>query len=132
MKTWRISVALFGAAVMCGSTLLAGEVNKASLRTEETINVDGKVLNPGNYKVEWNGTGPNVEVKIKQGKETLATFPAQLQQQQVQNPTDAYGTTKDANGTRELTAIYVGGKREVLQLQSNAASSQPADSPAAK
>jgi hypothetical protein len=132
MKTWRISVALFGAAVMCGSTVLAGEVNKVTIKTDETLNVEGKSLNPGTYKVEWNGTGPNVQVKMVKGKDIVATFPAHVQQQGVQNPANAYGSKAEANGTRELTAIYVGGKRDVLQLQPNSASQQSAGNPGAK
>jgi len=132
MKTWRISIALFGAAVLCGSAALAGEVNRVTIKTDETLNVGGKTLNPGTYKVEWDGSGPNVQVKMVQGKDTVATFPAQLQDQKVQNPSTAYGSTKGSDGTRSLTAIYVGGKREVLQLQSNAANPQQSANPGAK
>ena len=117
MNTSRISIALFGAAVLCASAVLAGEVNKLTIKTEETLNVDGKSLSPGNYKVEWNGSGPNVQVKMMQGKDTVATFPANLEQQKAQNPENAYASMKEPDGTRSLTTIYVGGKRDVLQVQ---------------
>jgi len=133
MKTWRLSVALFGATVLCGSVVLAGEVNKVNLTTDQTINVEGKTLNPGNYKAEWAGTGPNVQVTLKQGKNTIATFPAHLQEQQNKNNADAYGIMPGPNGTRELSAIYVGGKRDVLQIQNSAANEQQQSSnPGAK
>jgi hypothetical protein len=124
MKTWRLSVALFGATVLCGSAVLAGEVSKVNLTTDQPLNVEGKTLNPGNYKAEWEGAGPNVQVKLKQGKNTVATFPAHLQEQNTKNTADAYGTMPGPNGTRELSAIYVGGKRDVLQLQTNAPNQQ--------
>lgn len=124
MKTWRITIALFGAVLMCGSAVLAGEVNKTTIQTDQKLNVDGKTLDPGSYKVEWNGTGPDVQVNILQGKKTIATVPAHLEQQQNKNVANAYGATKGADGTQELTAIYIGGKRDVLQLKTNAANPQ--------
>jgi len=125
MKTWRILAALFGAAIMSSSIVAAGEANKATIKTEEKLTVDGKSLSPGQYKVEWDGPGPNVQVRLMQGKDTVATFPARLEQQQAKNAANAYSSTKQPDGTRELTTIYVGGKRDVLQLQTTAANQQP-------
>jgi hypothetical protein len=133
MKTWRLSVALFGAAVLCGSAVLAGEVNKVNITTDQALNVEGKTLNAGSYKAEWEGTGPNVQVQLKQGKNVVATFPAHLEEQQNKNATDAYGTIPGPNGTRELSAIYAGGKRDVLQIQTSTVHQQQQSSnPGAK
>jgi hypothetical protein len=109
---------------MCGSAALAGDINKASITTQEKLTVEGKTLNPGHYRVEWDGSGPNVQVKLIQGKDTVATFQAHVEQQQNKNVANAYSSEKSADGTRELTAIYVGGKHDVLQLQGNAANQQ--------
>jgi hypothetical protein len=124
MKTWRLSVALFGAALICGSAVLAGEVNKVNITTDQALNVQGKTINPGSYKAEWQGTGPDVQVTLKQGKNTVATFPAHLQEQQNKNNVDAYGTMPGPNGTRELSAIYVGGRHDVLQIQNSTPTQQ--------
>jgi hypothetical protein len=133
MKTWRLSVALFGAALLCGSAVMAGEANKATIETSQTLNVDGTTLNPGNYRVEWDGTGPNVQVKILQGKKTVATVPAHLEQQQNKNVANAYGSMKGPDGTQQLTAIYIGGRYDVLQLQTRSANQQQQSSnPGAK
>lgn len=133
MKTSRISAALFGAALMCGSMVLAREVNKASIQTDQKLEVNGQTLKPGSYKVEWEGAGPDVQVKIMQGKTIVATVPAHVQQQNAQNPANAYGSTTGPNGNQELTAIYVGGKHDVLQFQTNGANPQQQSSnPGAK
>jgi hypothetical protein len=132
MKTWRIATALFGAALMCGSAALAGDANKASITTQEKLTVEGKTLNPGHYRVEWDGSGPNVQVKLIQGKDTVATFAAHVEQQQNKNVANAYSSEKSADGSRELTAIYVGGKRDVLQLQTSAANQQQQSNSGAK
>ena len=41
----------------------------------EKAKLEGKVLNLGDYQVEWSGTGQNVELNIVQGRDTLATVP---------------------------------------------------------
>ena len=60
MKMSRISTLLFGSALLFSSVALAGETNKGKLRLADKIVVDGKPLEPGNYAVEWDGSGPAV------------------------------------------------------------------------
>ena len=122
MKISRLSVFLSAAALLGSSAVLAGEVNKSSLKLYETTTVEGKALQPGDYKVTWEGSGPTVQVTIQQGKETVATFQAHVTEQATRNTGDAYGSSSEPNGSRVLTAIYPGGKRIALEVgqQSNA------------
>jgi hypothetical protein len=115
---------LSGAALLLASTVLAADLNKGTLNVSEKVNVEGKTIDPGTYKVEWNGTGPTVQVTILHGKQTVATFPAQLTEQANKNAVDAYGSATEADGSKQLTAIYIGGKHTVLQLEPSAASQQ--------
>jgi hypothetical protein len=119
MKMSRIAVNLIGAALLFGSVALAGDVNKGTLSLSETVSVQGKTLTPGQYKVEWNGTGPDVQVSVLRGKDTVVSFPAHLTEQPVANTGNAYGSQQQPDGTRALTAIYIGGKHTVLELNSN-------------
>jgi hypothetical protein len=123
-KLSRISLALLGAALLCLSGAVAANVNKANLSLTEKIKVAGKTLNAGNYKVEWSGDGPNVQVTLLRGKETVATFPAQLTEGATQNADSAYGAVQGPDGSRSLTSIYVGGKRTILQLDQNSSGTQ--------
>jgi hypothetical protein len=124
IKLSRISIALFGAAILYSSGALAKDANKATLNLSEKVSVEGKTLNPGKYKVEWDGSGPTVQVTLFQGKHTVATFPAHLTEQTTHNAGDAYGSAQQADGSKTLTAIYPGGKRTVLQIDQNATSQQ--------
>jgi hypothetical protein len=124
MKISRMLLTLSGAAFLFASTVLAADVNKGTLNVSEKVNVQGKTIDPGTYKVEWNGTGPTVQVTILHGKQTVATFPAQLTEQDSKNAVDAYGSEAEADGSRQLTAIYIGGKHTVLQLEQSAAGQQ--------
>jgi len=124
MKMSRISIMLFGSALLFSSVALAGQNNRGKLALTDKVVVDGKAIEPGNYRVEWNGSGPAVQVTILQGKETVATLSAHVTEQANSNPQDAYSTATEPDGSRELTAIYPGGKRLALEFDHNAAAQQ--------
>jgi hypothetical protein len=126
MKMSKIAVTLFGAALVFASSAFAGGADKTTINIEDKISVGGKTLNPGTYKVQWDGTGPNVQVTVLHGKDTVATFAAQVKEEASQHSGSAYGTSAEADGSKSLTAIYVGGKRTVLEVQQTAASQQSA------
>ena len=131
MKLSKLSLAFFGSALLLSSAAVAGEINKGSLNLYEKVSVEGKALNPGKYTITWDGSGPNVQVTVLQGKQTVATFSAHLTEQATRNSEDAYGSAADTNGSRTLTAIYPNGKRFSLELE-QATASQPSTSPSSK
>jgi hypothetical protein len=131
MKLSKLSLAFFGSALLLSSAAFAGDSNKASIQVYEKINVEGKALNPGRYTITWDGTGPNVQVNVLQGKQTVATFSAHLTEQATRNTEDAYGSASETDGTRTLTSIYPNGKRFSIEVESKSAS-QPSSSPSSK
>src|SRR5271155_3381018 len=124
MKMSRVSILLFGAALLFSSAALAGETNKGTLRLDDKVVVDGKPLAPGNYRVEWDGSGPTVQVKLLQGKQAVATLPAHLIDQAKPNSQDAYSTATATDGSKSITAVYPSGKRFALQIDRNEATPQ--------
>jgi len=128
MKISKLSVFLFTAALLGSSATFAGDTSKANLKLYETTTVEGKALQPGDYKVTWEGSGPSVQVTVHQGKETVATFQAHVTEQATANSGDAYGSSSEPNGSHTLTAIYPGGKRFSLELNPG----QQSDATAAK
>ena len=131
MKLSKLSLAFFGSALLLSSAAFAGDANKASLNLYEKVNVEGKELNPGKYTITWDGSGPNVQVTVSQGKQTVATFAAHITEQATRNTEDAYGSAAGTDGSRSLTAIYPNGKRLSLELDSKSAS-QPSTSSSSK
>jgi len=131
MKLSKLSLAFFGSALLLSSAAVAGDSNKASIQLYEKVNVEGQALNPGRYTITWDGSGPNVQVTVSQGKQTVATFSAHLTEQAARNTEDAYGSAADTNGSRTLTSIYPNGKRFSLELETKSAS-QPSSTPASK
>jgi len=131
MKLSKLSLAFFGSALLLASATLAGESNKGTLQLYESVSVEGKTLNPGKYTITWDGSGPNVQVTVTQGKQTVATFPAHLTEQAARNNENAYASNADTTGARTLTAIYPDGKRFSIELDSKSAAQQ-STSPASK
>jgi hypothetical protein len=124
MKLSNVSTILFGAALLFSSAALAGESNKGTIQLAGKVVVAGKSINSGKYTVEWNGSGPTVQVTLLQGKQTVATFPARLTEQPAPNLKDAYSTLAEPDGSKSLSAIYPGGKRFVLEFDQNQAAQQ--------
>jgi hypothetical protein len=116
MKSLKVTLMLFGAALLFSSGALAGENNKGTLQLDEKVNIEGKAVNPGTYKVEWDGAGSTVKVTILQGKEAVTTFSAHVAEQATPNQANAYGSETEPDGSKTLTAIYLGGKKIVLEL----------------
>ena len=85
--------------------------------------MDGKILETGKYTAEWSGDGPNVQVTLLHGKDTVATFPAQIKQEASPNNNDAVGTADGPDGTKQLIAIYPNGKRMSIQLSDSGSGS---------
>ena len=105
MKLSKLSLTLFATGLLLCSSALAGETNKLTLTVSDKLTVDGKPLNPGSYTVEWNGTGPTVQVTIRQGKQTVATLSAHLTEQPARNAANAFGSITEPDGSKSLTAI---------------------------
>lgn len=126
MKMSKASIILIGAALVFSSGARAGEANRGRLHLSDRVTIEGKTVNPGVYTVQWTGSGPTVQVRLIQGKETIATFPAHVTQQPTPNPSDAYASSSEPDGSRALTSIYIGGKRTALDLEQSEASKQSA------
>ena len=130
MKLSKTATTLFGAALLLASCAIAGETNKTNITVADKVIVEGKTIEPGKYQVEWTGNGPNVQVTVARGKQQVASFPAKLTEQASSNATSAYSTSAAADGTKSLTAIYVGGKKYVLEVDQASASREAASTTA--
>jgi type 1 fimbria pilin len=129
MKVSKIATSLLGVALLCSASVFAADVNKGSLHLDDKVTVDGTPVNPGDYRVEWTGSGPDVQATILKGKQTVASFPAHITEQNSPNAANAYASSDQPDGAKKLTAIYFGGKRFSLQVEQNAASQQTNTNP---
>jgi len=105
---------LLGASLFLATAAFAGE--KASVKLYEDVKVNGKTIAPGKYEVEWTGTGDQVQLNIRQGKETIATVPAKLTATKSASVATGYSTKSETDGTKSLTSVFVAGKKYTLEF----------------
>jgi gas vesicle protein len=120
MKTKHFAKGLlFGAALVLASAAFAGE--KASVKLYDDVKVNGKTLPAGKYDLSWEGSGANVQLSIHQGKETIATVPAQIAATNSASNSTGYSTKKEDDGSKSLTNVFFAGKKYTLNLEEQAA-----------
>lgn len=105
---------ILGLAVLLASSAFAA--TKANLHLTSPTSVNGTTLKPGDYKLEWDGTGPSVEVSIMQGKTVLAKVTGKVVDLESPSASDASLVTNEGDGTRSLTGARFGGKKYALEL----------------
>jgi len=115
MKFATVSKSLvMGLALLLASSAFAA--TKGSLQLTNAVTVNGTTLKPGDYKLQWEGSGPNVEVSIMQGKNVIAKTPAHIVDLDKPSDSDAAVTRKDESGSRSLTGVRFHGKKFALEL----------------
>lgn len=96
-------------------------VNKGSLSVQEPVTVNGTRLAPGEYKLQWDGTGPSVELSITQGKKVIAKVPAHMVNLENPSPADAAVVKNNGDGTKSLSEVRLSGKKFALAVGEEAA-----------
>jgi len=115
MKFATVSKSLMmGLALLLASSAFAA--TKANLQLHNPTTVNGTQLKPGDYKLEWEGTGPNVEVSIMQGKKVYTKAPARLVDLQSPSSNDAAVVKKNDDGSNSLEGVRFEGKKFALEL----------------
>jgi hypothetical protein len=103
--------------VLAGSALAA---SKGSLQLQHPTSVAGKQLAQGNYTLRWEGSGDQVELKIYQGKNVVASTSARIVKVEHPTASDSAVVNSDAEGGFSLSEIRFGRKSYALQLMNDA------------
>jgi len=115
MKFATVSKSLvLGLALLLASSAFA--VTKASLQLSNPVMLNGTTLKPGDYKLEWEGSGPNVELSILRGKNVVAKTTAHLVELPTPAANDATVTRKNDSGPNSLAGLRFQGKKFALEL----------------
>ena len=105
---------LLGFAVLAASSALAAD--KGSLTVFDPVTVGSQQLQPGSYKLQWEGKGPDVQLNILKGKSVVVTTPARLVERERPATNDATVTKTAANGGLTIDQIQFQGKKYALDL----------------
>jgi hypothetical protein len=105
---------VLGLAFLMASSAFAS--SKANLELINAVTVNGTTLKAGDYKIQWEGSGPNVELSILKGKDVIAKVPAHVVELQTPSSNDAAVTRLNASGPNSLAGIRFQGKKFALEL----------------
>jgi hypothetical protein len=115
MKFATISRSLvLGVALLLASQAFAA--SKGNLQLSHSVTANGIKIEAGNYNLMWEGTGPDVEVTILQGKKVIAKVPAHLVDLNKPSERGAAITETNDDGTSSLAGIRFEGKKFALEL----------------
>jgi len=103
-----------GLALTLASSAFAA--SKANLTLNNPTSINGTSLKAGEYKLQWDGSGPNVEVSIMQGKKVIAKVAAKLVDLNQSSASDAALLKQNGDGTTTLTGVRFQGKKFALEL----------------
>ena len=114
-RAGRITYALMSFAMSFATTAFAAD--KGSLHVQSTTVAGTTQLPAGEYTVQWEGPGPDVELKIKLHNRVKATVPAKMIPLTQSLREYAAILDTDCNGVRRLLEIRFSGKKFFLQIE---------------
>ena len=118
-KSYFTAVLSLACLLGFGGSAYAGRNNAHSVEISDAVQIGGTKLKPGNYKVEWQGTGPAVQVSFQQNGKTVVTAPGTLKTNDDQVTQDAIVTEATVAGTSTLKEIDFGHQKEALVFDQN-------------
>ena len=105
---------VMGLALLLASSAFAA--TKANLTLQSPATINGTQLKAGDYKLQWDGSGPTVEVSISQGKKVLAKVPAKVVDLDSAPANNAAIVKMNDDGTSTLSGARFQGKKFALEL----------------
>ena len=93
---------------------------KKDVNLADQVVLAGKTLPPGQYKVEWQGNGPNVKVNFVRSGKTVLTAPAKVAQLKTKAPYDAVVERTRKNGAKTISEIEWNNQRQALMFGAQA------------
>jgi hypothetical protein len=114
MKQAKYLALLSMLALFSSVSALARDKNQHSVQIPDTLQVGGTQLKPGTYQVEWQGTGPEIQVNFVRDGKTVATVPGTLKTNDAKVPQDDIVTDTTGANTKTLTEIDFGRDKESL------------------
>jgi len=117
MRAAKYLFLLAGIALLLPLSAMAKDnSNSGKFTVSENVKVGSTQLKPGDYKVEWDGSGDSVQLKIMQGKNTVATAPAKLVSHDTPAPYNAVILNDATGGGKAISEIDFGKRKEALVL----------------
>ena len=105
MKSVKCWIMFVGLALLMSAAAQASDKTEHNVTITSPVQVQQTELEPGHYKVAWEGSGPAVRVEFLQHGKTVATSEAKLVNQGHKSPYDDVVTAKASDGASNLKEI---------------------------
>jgi hypothetical protein len=102
-----------------GGSAHAARDNARSVEIFDVVQIGTTELKPGHYKVEWQGTGPAVEVSFLRNGKTVVTAPGTLKTNDDQVTQDSILTQATGTGSSTLKEIDFRHLKQALVFEQN-------------
>jgi hypothetical protein len=109
---WIVVVSILASGLSLSA--FAKDKNEAKFTLPSTAQIGSTELKPGDYKAQWDGTGPDVQVKILKGKDVVATAPAKLVEKNGGSGVDAVTLGTGSGTVKSLDQVDFHGGRQSL------------------
>lgn len=114
MKKSKYLSGVVAVALLTPLSLLAADKTTRSVTIADPVTVGTTHLKAGSYKVEWEGSGPEVQVSFLQNGKTVATVPAKLQARDSEIRQDDVITDRSNAHSETLKEIDFSRQKEAL------------------
>lgn len=109
------------ASLLSISAFAANDSHKGGMNISAPVQVAGKQLAAGDYTVQWDGSGPTVQVNLIRNGDVVATVPARVVKLDQKPDRDIVEVKTGSNGDRTLSSIQFEGKTYALEIGGEAA-----------
>ncbi len=113
MKTKALFL-LLAIIVVTVAAVAADGAGRLILR--DAVQLNGKQLAAGEYKIKWQGTGNAVDVTVLKNNKPVATATAKLTELEAPSPYDSVMFRTDGNN-RSIAEIRFGGKKSAIVFE---------------
>jgi hypothetical protein len=117
MKQIRYAAFLSMVALLSSVSALARDKNQHSVEITDAVQVGATQLKPGDYKLEWQGTGTGIQVNFVRGGKTVATVPGTVTTNDARVIQDDVVIATTSATTKTLKEIDFGRNKESLVFE---------------
>jgi len=115
MKFGKYIALLAFVATSLSLSAFAKDKNETKVTFADPIQIGSTQLKAGDYKLQWQGNGPDVQVQVVKGKDVVATVPAKLTANQQSTGNNSV-TTGSANNAKTLDQVDFDGGKQSLKF----------------
>ena len=115
MKSAKLTGALTLFALLLSVSAFAKDTNKGKMNLSSATQVAGTQLQPGDYTVEWSGSGPAAQVKFIRHGKTVATTQGNIVELKNRSPYDQV-IVSTAGGQNVIQEIDFGNKTTAVRF----------------